>query len=119
MSDVYEPDFVERNGTWLLSMIGILVTCFSGLLAYFLKSRCMTIKCCGGECTRDVLDLGRVPETALQVELHRRQSENTFVASAGGSLVQQALRLQRVPRPKPPVRTVDVELTSTNSEAKS
>lgn len=27
------------------------------LLTYFLKSRCKYIKCCGFECTRDVLTL--------------------------------------------------------------
>ncbi len=114
---VYEPDFIERNGAWLLSLVGILVTCFSGLLAYFLKSRCETIKCCGMECQRAVLDLERVPEsalqTALQVELDRRASETVPARSVLGSLVSQALRQPRTTRPRP-----RVEVTSTSSESK-
>ena len=108
---VYEPDFIERNGTWLLSLVGIIVTCFSGLLAYFLKSRCQTIKFCGCECERDVLNLERVPESALKVELDRRHSPP--------SLVAQALRIPRIPRPKPPTRPAEVEIamqSNTNSE---
>ena len=68
----YDPDFVERNGTWLLSVIGISMSCLAGILAYLLKSRCRTIKCCGCECERDVLDLERVPREAMQLELTRR-----------------------------------------------
>ena len=56
--DNYSPDWVERNGAWSLSLVGILVSCFSGLLVYALKSRCTRIKVCGcTECERDVLDL--------------------------------------------------------------
>lgn len=68
----YEPDFVERNGAWLLSVLGVVTACMSGILAYFLKSRCSRIKCCGMECERDVLNLERVPEEQLQVELTKR-----------------------------------------------
>jgi hypothetical protein len=112
---VYEPDFIERNGTWLLSLVGILVTCFSGLLAYFLKSRCQTIKFCGCECERDVLNLERVPESVLKVELDRRNSTETPAAATGTSLVAQALRLPRRPRPKPPSRPEEVEFTTTTN----
>lgn len=62
----YEPDFIERNGAWVLSMLGVVLGCVSAILAYFLKSRCTKIKCCGAECTRDVLDLERVPEQNMQ-----------------------------------------------------
>ena len=74
----YEPDFVERNGAWLLSVLGVLTACVSGILAYFLKSRCSHIKCCGVEITRDVLNLERVSDAELQIELTRRApSSNT------------------------------------------
>jgi hypothetical protein len=56
MSD-YEPDFIERNGTWILSMIGVLGACMGGLCVYMIKSRCTKIKLCGMECERDVLAL--------------------------------------------------------------
>ena len=74
MSAVYDPDFIERNGAWLLSVIGVLATCASGMLAYFLRSRCRRIRCCGVECERDVLNLERVPNSQLQVELTRRRA---------------------------------------------
>eukprot|EP00966_Prymnesium_polylepis_P250751 5798170-Prymnesium_polylepis.2 len=119
MSEIagYEPDFIERNGTWLLSLVGIMVTCFSGLLAFFLKRRCQTIKCCGCECQRDVLNLERVPAEQLKVELDKRQSPDTLapaVADAVPSLVTQALRFPRRKRPSVPV---EVELPTTNSES--
>lgn len=53
----YEPDWVERNGTWLLSVLGLLSSCGAGLLVYALKSRCTKIKGCGCECDRDVIAL--------------------------------------------------------------
>ena len=52
-----ERDWVERNGTWLLSVITLFTSCFAGLLVYALKSRCSKIKCLCGECERDVLPL--------------------------------------------------------------
>ena len=57
MIETYEPDFIERNGTWLLSMIGVIGACAAGLCVYMIKSRCTKIKCCGSECERDVLAL--------------------------------------------------------------
>jgi hypothetical protein len=54
---VYEPDFIERNGTWILSMVGVMGACVSGLLMYMIKSRCRNIKCCGAECDREVVAL--------------------------------------------------------------
>lgn len=52
-----EPDFIETNGAFLLSLIGIVGGGVGMLLTYFLKSRCRRIKCCGLECTRDVVAL--------------------------------------------------------------
>ena len=52
-----DPDFIQRNGAWLLSVIGLLTTCLSGCLVYMLKSRCTKIKCCGFECERDVVQI--------------------------------------------------------------
>ena len=51
------PDFLERNGTWLLTVVGMVVACFGGVLTYFLKSRCKRIKCLGVECVREVVAL--------------------------------------------------------------
>lgn len=118
MSEItaYEPDFIERNGAWLLSLVGIIVTCFSGLLAYFLKSRCQTIRCCGCECQRDVLNLERVPAEQLKLELDKRHSAETFGDAVAD--VAQALRFPRTTsRRKPPSAPVEVELAATNSES--
>jgi hypothetical protein len=52
-------DFIQRNGAWLLSMLAVLLSCVAAILGYLLRSRCYLIKCCGVECRRDVLDLGR------------------------------------------------------------
>ena len=52
-----DPDFIERNGTWVLSMLGVVSTFFGGLFAYLLKSRCTSIKCCCMECQRNVAPL--------------------------------------------------------------
>lgn len=84
-SSGYNPDFVERNGAWILSVLGIFGAAVSAMLVYMLKSRCSYIKCCGVECERDVLNL----ETRPNVELNSRrivgrylpnQSSNTELA---------------------------------------
>ena len=55
--DCPERDFIERNGTWLLTVVGMLCACTGGVLTYFLKSRCYLIKVCCVECKRDVIAL--------------------------------------------------------------
>ncbi len=59
-----DPDFLERNGAWLLTVIGMGVGTLGTVLTYFLKSRCSRIKCWGVECVRDVVKL-----SAAQVEV--------------------------------------------------
>ena len=51
------PDFIERNGTWVLSMVGVLSACLGTIFAYFLQSRCKTIRCWGVECERQPVEL--------------------------------------------------------------
>lgn len=57
-----DPDFLERNGTWVLSFSAIVFTCIGGMFTYMLKSRCKKIQCLGMSCDRDVvaLDPGEV-----------------------------------------------------------
>lgn len=59
-----DPDFLEKNGAWLLTVIAGFTGCFGMVLTYFLKSRCKRIACWGVSCVRDVVELG--PE---QVEI--------------------------------------------------
>lgn len=62
------PDFLERNGTWVLTVVGMLVTCWGGVLTYFLKSRCSKITCCGMECIRDVPPVDTQAEVKIELE---------------------------------------------------
>ena len=57
------PDFLEKHGAWVLTIIGVATGCLGTLFAYFLKSRCKKIKACGFECDRDVLDAKDVQVT--------------------------------------------------------
>ena len=60
-----DPDFIERNGAWLLTVLGMGGACAGGLLTYFLKSRCKKIQCCGLSCDRDVLDARDVAQVQI------------------------------------------------------
>ena len=56
MSD-NDDDFIQRNGTFLLSVLGIISSILSGCLVYALKSRCTKIECCGAKCEREVIEM--------------------------------------------------------------
>jgi len=46
------PDFIMRNGGWLITVIGLFSACVGAVLTYFLKSRCSEVKCLGLYCKR-------------------------------------------------------------------
>ncbi len=50
-----DNSFPISDSTFLLSTFGIIATCFSGFLAFILKSRCTRISCCGLVIDRDVI----------------------------------------------------------------
>ena len=50
-----EPDFIERNGTWVLSIAAMCFSCIGGVFAYALKSRCVRVQCCCISCDRQPL----------------------------------------------------------------
>ena len=54
------PDFIERNGAWLLSVIASSSALFGYPLSYLLKSRCKKIDCWGLKCDRTPIDLDSV-----------------------------------------------------------
>ncbi|KAL3914020.1 MAG: hypothetical protein SGPRY_007774, partial [Prymnesium sp.] len=73
---MYRPDFIERNGAWLLTVIGMAITCFMSTLVYFLKSRCSLIRCCGCECQRSVVDLENTHNDSFNLDSRSPPREN-------------------------------------------
>ena len=67
-----DPDFIEKNGAWLLTVIGIFSALVGTVFTYFLKSRCKRIKCCGLLCDRDVVALD---PSHVQVAVQQNPSE--------------------------------------------
>ena len=61
------PDFIMRNGGWLITVIGLFSACVGGVLTYFLKSRCSEIKCLGFSCKRQPVVLAPAD---VEVTLH-------------------------------------------------
>jgi len=61
-----EPDFLERNGTFLLTALGLMGGCMGSMMVYFLKSRCSEIKCCWGgiSCIRQPLPVDMIEVSA-------------------------------------------------------
>lgn len=52
-----QPDFIERNGAFVLTVIGVITGFLGGLFTFFLKSRCKRIKLCCLECDRTPITL--------------------------------------------------------------
>lgn len=68
------PDFVERNGTWLLTVLGIGTGVVGSLLAFMLKSRCHQIRCWGIECNRTVMSVSEIKE--MEAKKAEEESSN-------------------------------------------
>lgn len=51
------PDFLQRNGSWLLSVIAAFSAATGAVLTYLLRSRCRHIKCGCLECDRQPLEM--------------------------------------------------------------
>ena len=41
-----------EDGTFILSFSAVVSSCFAGILVYFLKSRCTSVRFCGVACER-------------------------------------------------------------------
>jgi hypothetical protein len=48
------PDFLQKHGAWVLTVVGLSSACLATVFAYFLKSRCKRIKLFCIECDREV-----------------------------------------------------------------
>tara|TARA_R110002073_G_scaffold133450_3_gene280861 strand:+ start:3251 stop:3457 length:207 start_codon:yes stop_codon:yes gene_type:complete len=55
MSTPSVPYYYNFDDTFILTVLGMVGGCGGALTAYFLKSRCIKIKCLCIECTRDPL----------------------------------------------------------------
>ena len=78
-------DFYDFNATFFLSLATMVFGCLAGALGYALKSKCISIKCCGCvEIIRDVELEAELEVTPLQQPL---QTEPT-TADTSSSLVR-------------------------------
>jgi len=71
MSEINEPiiiqgDWLERNGAFLITVLGILGGSCSAMMVYFLKSRCSSINLCWGgvSCVREPLPIDMIEVSA-------------------------------------------------------
>ena len=63
-------DFYDFNATFFLSLATMVFGCLAGALGYALKSKCISIKCCGCvEIIRDVELEAELEVTPLQQPL--------------------------------------------------
>lgn len=60
-------EFIERNGAFVLSFVGLLGGGISYLLVFCLKSRCSNIKCCGLEISRIPIPLDQLNNVNLEL----------------------------------------------------
>ena len=51
------PDFIQKNGAWLLTVIGVGAGCLGTIFTYFLKSRCKKLRFACLECDRSPINL--------------------------------------------------------------
>jgi len=51
------PDYLEKHGSFFLTLFGVLTGVVGVVFTYFLRSRCTEIKCFGMFCKRKPLDL--------------------------------------------------------------
>ena len=62
------PDWIEKHGSWSLTIVGLASACMGTLFAYFLKSRCKNFFFCGLECDREVMVLDPKDPTINSIE---------------------------------------------------
>ena len=50
------PDFLQKHGAWVLTIVGVGSACLGTMFAYFLKSRCKKLRFGCIECDREVIE---------------------------------------------------------------
>lgn len=59
--------FLQTNGAFILTLLGLMGSCTTAMLLYFLRSRCTRVKCCCMECIRQPVSEENLHETTLTV----------------------------------------------------
>lgn len=54
------PSWLEKHEGFMITMVGLIGGGLGGLLAYFMRSRCTKIKCCGAGCVREPLTVQEI-----------------------------------------------------------
>jgi hypothetical protein len=75
MSEQQINERFPLSESFVITIVGALLGCVSGVLACVLKSRCSTIKCCGIECQRvpiPITELDKVEVDLTPVNLRPR-----------------------------------------------
>lgn len=62
-----KPDFIQNNGAWLLTVIGVGSACLGTVFTYFLRSRCHKLKLGCMECDRTPVEMESVSATVTEV----------------------------------------------------
>ena len=61
-----KPDFIQTNGAWLITVIGVGGACLGTVFTYFLRSRCHKLKIGCLECDRTPVEMEAVTATASE-----------------------------------------------------
>ena len=103
MSELSEPrdlqSFIERNGGWLITFLGVISSCLGGLCVYMIKSRCTDVNLCCG-----LISCERQPLEGDATQLPSRPGLSLFSPRFS---VQQPVRPVS---PQPTIRVDDVEV---------
>lgn len=71
-------NFIQLNGSFILTFMAVLTGCTSGLFVYVLKSRCSNIKCCWGllSCIREPIPATDLDNIQITTTSHLADSTN-------------------------------------------
>ena len=74
------------NGSFIIVILTMLGGCGAGVLAFMLKSRCRSIKCCCLELERDVIPVSELNSIELRAASSAASSATTSATTSGDRL---------------------------------
>jgi len=87
MSEESFTVFIKENGDFVIMLTASLATFVTATLVYVLKSRCLHIKCCCFECTRQPISEENLNSVQLNSVMPSLTEGNTeFIERARGAL---------------------------------